>query len=343
MGTRRRAVIPLVSVLVPVRNEVDELAGCLDSLARQSLPLSRVEVLVADGSDRPIPDAVVSAYPGRVTVLPNPARRMTTGLNQIAARARGTYLAIVSAHSTLPPDYLESAVRVIEETGAANVGGRIWKVAHTSWGRAIAAATSSPLAVGNAVQHHGAKPQPADSAFPGFIERQAFEKIGGFDVRLACNEDDEFNARLRSSGRVVWYEPSLVVSYHPRERLGDLFAQYFRYGRWKPAVARLGSPGYLRWRHVVPTVAVLTAAAAPGLIQLLPASRIPLLALGSTYLGLAVAEGWRMGRRHGASPWRTAATFPVVHVAYGAGFLRGLVDRGLPDEPGFTTSTGTRP
>ena len=39
-----------------------------------------------------------------------------------------------------------------------------------------------------------------------------------------------------------------------------------------------------------------------------------------------------MGRRYGSNALRTALVFPVVHAAYGLGFLRGLLDRGLPKE-----------
>lgn len=334
---------PVISVLVPVRNEGDDLIECLASLARQSIPLENVEILIADGSDEAIPREILAAYPGSLSVVPNPARLMTVGLNLIAARAGGAYLAIVSAHSAVPPDYLRDALGAIEATGAANIGGRIVKVARSSWGRAIAAATSSPLAVGDAIQHYGTRPRPTDSAFPGFIERRAFDAIGGFDERLACNEDDEFNARLRASGRAVWYEPRLVVTYRPRERMSALFAQYYRYGRWKLAIARLGRRGYLRWRHLVPSATVVLAASVPLSILFVPPLGVLLALLGVVYVALAALEGLRMARRFDASPWKTALVFPVVHAAYGIGFLRGLIDRGLPVERAISRTVVSKP
>jgi succinoglycan biosynthesis protein ExoA len=322
---------PFVSVLLPVRGESHELAECLASLARQTYPRDRFEVLIADASDRPI-DPAILPHGIDVHVYPNEARVMSPGLNMAAGHARGEYLAIVSAHSYLPDAYFERMLATARATGAANVGTRVRKVAGSAWGLAIAAATSSPFGVGSSIQHHGAEAGPADSAFPGFIARPMFEKLGGFNAALACNEDDEFNARVRAAGGLVWYEPAVTVAYRPRETLLGLYRQHFRYGRWKVAVARLGVPGYLRPRHAIPSLVVVGAVGGPLLSVLWRPFAIPTALAALAYLALALVEGRRMGRRHGAATWRTALVFPVVHAGYGIGFLRGLLDRGLPRE-----------
>lgn len=323
--------LPFVSILLPVRGEQEELAACLASIAAQTYPRDRFEVLVADASDTPVPPSILPAGVD-ARVIPNPERLMTHGLNRVAREARGAYLAIVSAHSALPADYLELMVTSALATGAANTGTRIRKVATSAWGRSIAAATSSPLGVGGSIQHHGSTAGPADSAFPGFIERQAFDTLGGFNTDLACNEDDEFNARLRALGREVWFEPAVEVDYHPRETPSAVFRQYFRYGRWKVAVARLGIPGYLRVRHTIPALAVGAGGALAIASLWRRALLAPLAALGATYGALAILGARRVAAEHGAPTLRTAAVFPVLHAAYGLGFLRGLLDRGLPRE-----------
>jgi succinoglycan biosynthesis protein ExoA len=323
--------LPYISVLLPARNEGSDLAACLESLAAQTYPLDRFEVIIADGSDSPIP---LTDLPDEldVRILRNPERVMSRGLNLAARAARGERFAIVSAHSWLPPDYLLQMYATARDSGAANVGSRVKKAARSAWGRAIAAATSSRLGVGGSIQHFGSVAGRADSAFPGFIDRAAFDAVGGFNGELACNEDDEFNARLRAAGYIVWYDPAVEVSYRPRETLAGVFRQYFRYGRWKVAVARTGLPGYLRLRHAMPAAAVLTGGLlAVGSIRR-RGLRLPLVGLTVLYGFLAGAEGRRLAPAQNAVPWRVAATFPVIHTAYGLGFLRGLLDSGMPDE-----------
>jgi cellulose synthase/poly-beta-1,6-N-acetylglucosamine synthase-like glycosyltransferase len=322
---------PFISVLLPVRGESQELDECLASLARQTYPRGRLEILIADASDTPIDPSILPAgLNGHI--YPNPARVMSPGLNMLVGHARGDYLSIVSAHSYLPDGYFERMVSTARATGAANVGTRILKVARSKWGRAIAAATTSPFGVGSSKQHHSATAGPADSAFPGFIKRGTFDELGGFNTALACNEDDEFNARVRAAGGIVWYESAVEVAYRPRETLRGLFRQQFRYGRWKVAVARLGVPDYLRIRHAIPSLVVVGAVLGPIVSVIWLPFAIPTGLAGLAYCGLALSEGRRMSRGYQAGWLRTAVVFPVVHAGYGLGFLRGLLDHGLPRE-----------
>lgn len=341
-GPNDRVTRPFVSVLLPVRNETVDLAECLASLAEQTYPAELTEIVIADASDNPLDPIHLQAGPRRITVLRNERIIMAPGLNMAAERARGDYLAIVSAHSVLPRDYLERMVDAAGRTSAANVGGRSVKAGRSAWGNAVAAASSSPFAVGDAAQHFGSRPGPLDSAFPGFIARRAFDRIGGFNPHLACNEDDEFNARLRASGEVVWYEPTVEVLYRSRDSLRGLWRQYYRYGRWKLAIARMGVSGYLRWHHYVPALALALVAATPLLGWLSPYLAAPTLILGVAYLILSFAEAWRLSRLHRASVLRTWLVFPILHAAYGTGFLRGVFDAALPTERGVSPPTSAR-
>jgi GT2 family glycosyltransferase len=328
---------PLISVLIAVRGESTELVECLASLSAQTYPHDRFEVLLAAASDKPIDPASLPRDID-VHVYPNAALFMGPGVNMVAGHARGEYVAIPSAHSSLPPEYLERMVATTLASGATNVGARIRKVAHSAWGRAIAAATSSPFGVGSSVQHHGTHAGPAESAFPTFMPRSRFLELGGFDARLSYNQDDDFNARLRASGGLVWYEPGVEVVYHPRETIRTLFRQQFRYGRWKVAVARLGVPGYMRPRHAVPSLVVVGAVAGPVASIVWRPLAIPMAIVAVLYCAIAVVEGRRMSRDYAAATWRTTLVFPVIHAAYGLGFLRGLLDRGLPHEGGATAA-----
>jgi succinoglycan biosynthesis protein ExoA len=322
---------PFISVLIPVRGETEEFVECLGSLSRQTYPHDRFEVLVADASAVPIDAAIM---PGDLDAYryPNPGRTKSRGINMLASYSRGDYLAFVDAHSWVPDDYLERMVAVSGTIGAANVGTKYRKIGRGPWGRAVAAATTSPLGVGASVQHYGDKPCATDSAFPGFVSRATFDRVGGLNGDLACNEDDEFNARVRAAGGLIWYDPSFEVTYRPRETVSGVFRQHYRYGRWKIAVARLGVPDYLRLRHAVPSLVVAGAVAGPVLSLVWLPFAIPTALAAAAYCGLAIEEGRRMGRRNGANALRTAAVFPIVHAGYGLGFLRGLLDQGLPNE-----------
>jgi hypothetical protein len=171
-----------------------------------------------------------------------------------------------------------------------------------------------------------------------------FERLGGFNTALACNEDDEFNARVRAAGGLVWYDPGVEVMYRPRETLGGLFRQYFRYGRWKVAVTRLGLPAYLRVHHAIPSLAIAGAIVGVVASVIWRPMAIPTAGAAIAYCAIAIYTGRKMAAEHDSRTWRTVLVFPVVHAAYGLGFIRGLLDRGLPNEGHKpTTQAQSRP
>src|SRR5262249_21463632 len=88
----QNAVLPLISVLVPVRNEAAFIRRTLDQLLAQDYDPQRYEVLVADGRSTDATPALVrelaAAHP-QVRLLDNPKHWSSAGRNRAARAARG--------------------------------------------------------------------------------------------------------------------------------------------------------------------------------------------------------------------------------------------------------------
>lgn len=81
----------------------------------------------------------------------------------------------------MPSDYLRIAVETLEETGADNVGGIMAAEGETPWEKAVAAAMTSKIGVGNARFHTGGESGPADTVYLGVFRRSALERVQGYD------------------------------------------------------------------------------------------------------------------------------------------------------------------
>src|SRR5690606_8696725 len=158
-------------------------------------------------------------------------------LNAALRASRGEVVARVDGHSLIPPGYLRRAVEVLLETGADNVVGVQEAVGVTPFEQAVAAAMSSRFGVGDARFHYGGHAGPADTVYLGTFRRSALERVGGYDEALPRAQDADLNHRIRASGGIVWFEPTLRVRYHPRSTLGALARQYFTSGQWRRRVA----------------------------------------------------------------------------------------------------------
>lgn len=315
-----RAGGDLVTVAIPALEEAGFIADCLDSVLAQTHRL--LQVIVVAGPSRDATAEIVRRYTEadrRIRMLHNPDRNISRSLNLALAAARGRWFVRIDAHSTVPSDYICRIVAHLETGRWAGVGGRKDGVARTAGGRAVAAAMASRFGVGDSVYHYGTDAAPVDHVPFGAYPTDLVRSLGGWDENLSANEDFEFDCRLRECGHTLIFDPAIRIRWHCRESPRELFCQYRRYGRSKPAVALL-HPGSFRLRHVVP----------PGLVAswmlatlLIPYSAALAAAVAAPYLlALPVAvTAVPSGGANAGLRLRLAASFAAMHLGWGLGFL----------------------
>lgn len=317
--------VPVVSVVVPVREDADDIGAAVASILAQE-GVGDVEVLVAVGPSADGTAEVVArlaARDPRVHVIENPAGSAAAGLNLALRASRADVVARVDARSILPPGYLSRAVETLHRTGAGNVGGRQEPVGRTPIERAIAVALRSRAGSGGARYRVGGGEGPVDTVYLGVFRRAALEQVGGFDESLDRNQDYELNWRLRQHGWQVWFDPMLSVTYRPRPTVAALARQYWWFGRWKRVVLRR-HPGSARARQLAPPA--VTAAVVIGLAAA-PWRRRALVVPGAYLAGVTIT-GLAAGSREAPSVrLRVPVVTATMHLAWGAGFLWPQVQR----------------
>lgn len=318
---------PVVTVIVPCRNEERFIAGCLDSILASTYPREALEVLVVDGRSDDGTRSILADYVARhpiVRMLDNPRRIQPVALNIGIGAARGEILVRMDAHVVYPPNYITDLVAALLETGAGNVGGVLVTVPanETAMARAIAVAMSHPFGVGNSLFRIGVrKPHWVDTVAFFCCRRETFERVGLFDED-ALDEDSDFNARLIQSGGRILLVPNVVCRYYARGSLRHIARMAYQYGYSKPFVIRkLGHVKTLR--QLVPPGFVFTLAATAILSLWMHAARLLFATTVAAYLLPVLACSLSIARKSG---WRTAAAlplvFPVLHLSYGFGFLK---------------------
>lgn len=233
---------PLVSVVIPARDEASVIGRCLAHVLAQDWPDERLEVLVVDGgSTDGTGEVALAALEGhglaRAEVVPNPAGTTPSNLNAGLAVAEGDYVVRVDARSFVPPDYVRRCVELLATrddvvvTGGAQVAVSRGSDA-TSIG--IARALNNRYAMGGSAYRSG-RDGPADTVYLGAFRTEDLRRVGGWSTEWLTNQDYELNRRIARDGRLVWVQSSLEVGYLPRPSLRALWQQYRRFGRWKAA------------------------------------------------------------------------------------------------------------
>jgi cellulose synthase/poly-beta-1,6-N-acetylglucosamine synthase-like glycosyltransferase len=321
---------PLITVIMPIRNEAGFIGRSLGAVLAQDYPRDRMEVLIADGMStdgtRDVIACLAEAYPGiRVTVLDNPGKIVPTGMNAALARAQGEIIVRVDGHTIVAPDYVSECIAALERSGASNVGGRMDPVSEGRFGQATALATSSFFGVGGARFHYSDHEELVDTVYMGAWPRGVFQRIGFFDEELVRNQDDELNYRLRSQGGKILLSPRIKSRYYNRSTNHALWRQYLQYGYWKVRVMQK-HPLQMRPRQFVPPLFVSTLLFSSLAAPFFAIGKWMFLLIAVSYVIANLAVSVAIARNRS---WRLLpllpVTFVILHVAYGFGFLMGLV------------------
>ncbi|MER6481156.1 glycosyltransferase family 2 protein [Streptomyces filamentosus] len=311
---------PPVSVIMPVLDEERHLRSAVRHILEQEYD-GEMEVVIALGPSRDRTDEIAAELvreDPRVRTVPNPTGRTPAALNAAVKASRHPVVVRVDGHGMLSPDYVATAVRLLEETGAQNVGGVMHAEGENAWEEAVAAAMTSKIGVGNAAFHTGGAAGPADTVYLGVFRREALEQQGGYNVEFVRAQDWELNFRIRRAGGLIWFSPDLRVRYRPRPTVRALAKQYKDYGRWRRVVGRY-HPGSLGLRYLAPPAALCALAAG----TLVGVALTPLgLLVPAGYLAAITAGSLPAGR--GLSP-KARARIPLalatMHLSWGFGFL----------------------
>ena len=324
------AVSPFVSVVMPVRNEAAFLSLSLDSLLANDYSPEMFEVIVVDGMSSDGSQQIVEAYSRRhprVKYIQNPGRIVATGLNLAIQAAQGEIIVRADSHTRYEPDYIRQCVALLNETGAANVGGAQRSSGTTFIGSAVALATTSKFGAGNAKFRYSTDEQWVDTVYLGAWRKETLVRLGGFDEGLVVNQDYELNYRIRQAGGRILLSPRIRCEYFVRPSMRSFAKQYFRYGLWKINTLVL-HPYSLKWRQLA--APLLTAGILISL--LLAATTSPLwLALPIVYGSACVLASWlALDDRRSPLFFVMPLVFVVLHLSWGAGFWCGLVRFGIP-------------
>jgi glycosyltransferase involved in cell wall biosynthesis len=296
---------------MPVRNEEKYLASAVESVFAQVAP-GKTELILAIAPSldktRAIAEELQSKFKN-LKIVDNSSGDTASGLNLAIAAASYDVIVRVDAHSQLTENYLKTALEVLSETGAANVGGRMHAVGVSPLQQAVAFGYNNRVGLGGGSFHVGGKAGAVETVYLGVFQKSWLQRVGGFDPKWVRGQDWELNQRIRAAGGVVWFDPRLVVNYFPRSSLSALARQFYQTGVWRGALTRQ-APFQSSIRYWIPPLFVV--AALFGFPLWLYLLFIGLIAFNA----LELPNGVKL---------RVLLVLPTMHFSWGIGFWVGLI------------------
>ena len=199
---------PRVSIVIPARNEERYVAAALASIAAQTVPLERLEVIVVvNGSIDRTADLVREtrqALPRlEIRVVDDPVAGVSRAKNLGAKAGNGELLIFLDADSRMAPDLVDRILAAWAEgeragsvTICADDGDAIDRgfFRLLEWGKRLFGIHANML----------------------YCSRAAFESIGAFDVALHQAEDRDLLVRLTRSGMRLGRVTDSAIYTSPR-------------------------------------------------------------------------------------------------------------------------------
>jgi glycosyltransferase involved in cell wall biosynthesis len=323
-----------VSVLIPCRNEVQNIEECLNHIFNFDPPNGGFEVIVIDGMStdgtREILMRLKEQYP-QMVLIDNPKRTVSYGMNLGIQRAKGEYIVRTDTRCIHPKSYLSDLIELSERTGADNVGGVLVPISGETYvQKSIARAYESRIAMGGALRDRGDFVGETDTVYGGCFKRQRLLEIGMYDEEMVRNQDDELSFRLRERGGKIIQDGRIKVQYWPRRFYWQLFKQFMQYGYWKVMVIKK-HPQQASLRHFLP-VALVLGFITLGMIALFNAQALTGIGIYSMSYFLAIGlESLRSAYRSSLALWpgMVFAIF-LIHISFGIGFIMAIIGRFFP-------------
>lgn len=319
-----------LSVVIPCRNERAYIRECVEAIYNCSLPDDcEMRVFVVDGkSDDGTLDEVHKLQQEfrSLEVVENTLQLTPYAFNLgIYAGGKTDFVQIVGARHILSKEYLKRSMEIMQQDSSVwCIGGRVENVYLNNKGRIISKAMGSAFGMGlgnfRTLQASGF----TDTVGTPMYRYEVFEQIGFFDEVLVRNQDDDFNFRVTQAGGKIFYCHEISIRYYVRGNMKNLWKQFQQYGYWKVFVNRKHK-AVTTMRQLVPPAFVLFLITVPFTFLIHPWLGLSATAAISFYTLIGLLVAFRTADHKSEVPelW---LVFPVLHISYGWGYLRGIIE-----------------
>jgi glycosyltransferase involved in cell wall biosynthesis len=201
---------PVVSVIVPARNEEACLARCLESLVHQTG--IAFEIIIVDDASTDRTAEIARSFKNLIVISAPPLPENWTGKNNAMSTgekvARGKWLLFTDADTVHKPGSLTRAVAEAEQHGVALLSYSPEQEVRTFWEKAVMPVIFAELAATYPSKKVN-DPTSAVAAANGqylLISREAYDAVGGHTKIAGDLLEDVAMARLvKHSGRKIFF------------------------------------------------------------------------------------------------------------------------------------------
>jgi GT2 family glycosyltransferase len=292
--------------------------------------MDKIEIVIAMGKSSDQTNDIVEEYAKKhhnIMIIDNPTGNTSTGRKLCVEKANGDMVMNYSGHVTAEKNLLSVLALQLQDSpsdiagvGCSNISPRKQKYI----GQVTGVVFSSYMGGRSFFSQNATYPEEKFVDHISFCcyRKEYVLQVGNFDPDFWCGQDYELDIRIRKAGYKLLYTPKTKVYHFKRETIRSLGRQMYRYGIARAKMVKK-HPDSLRVFHLfgpgfiigIIVCVILT------ILRILPIWFLPGLAL--VYVLLSLMSAAQVSRKP-SLVIGSIVFYLLVHIGYGAGFIRGI-------------------
>lgn len=317
--------LPVVSIVIPCRNEEKHIANAIQSVLNNDYPNDLIEIIVVDGMSDDSSRSIVSELAKlhtNIILLENSQKITPVAFNIGIRAAKGEYIQIVNARHTLSENYISTCVNILLQNNSIGcIGGSAKLTYVNSQEKYISLAYQSWYGLGFGNIYTIKNSAFTDTAAAPIYPKKTLFDIGLFDESLIRNQDDELSFRLSKSNYKIYTTTETSSYYLVRSTIQDVFKQFFQYGYWKVFVMKKHH-ALTTLRQIFPILFIIFLVLGFPVFHYIKLEQIYLAVL---FLYVIIGLIFNAGKTI-AEKVQVFKMIITIHFAYGIGYCNGVID-----------------
>jgi len=350
---------PFVSIVLAVRNEEISIKRCIDAILNQDYPQERYEILVIDGESedktRDIVLNLIKSNKNRIKLLNNLEKSASAGRNKGILESKGELIGILHGRGIVNESWISILSQILMENdkdvaAAGCIALNADQTAITTAEDVVINSTLGGFRMATSQIVSKDKKEEvfeAESIGVSLYKKSVLLEVGLYDKELFSGEDYELNYRIRKKYKILG-STNATINYYRRKKLRSYYSRLYNFGQGRACIIKKHKDSF-KFLYLVPSFFTIFTIFF-GLFNLFTLAfnvffnfylfgfirlfnftldtifqvfYVLIIGLYFLIISIYILKSFKkFNNRKGSLV--LFIIFPIHHIAYGLGFLRGL-------------------
>ena len=319
-----------ITIMIVARNEELNLSYLLNDIMNQTYSHNLIDIILVDSMSEDNTRKIMENYQtisdfNILLILENSEKILAAGWNLAIQNSKTDLVVRIDAHASIPKDFIEKNIKVIEKGERASGGSRPNILApkdENRWQKLLLEAEASIFGSSIAPYRNSKESKYVKSIFHGVYERSIFSEIGLLNTKLGRTEDNDIHYRMRKAGVKLSYNPEIISFQYVRSSLRKMIKQKYSNGYWIGLTMAV-QPKCFSFYHFIPLFFLLSLIFSGLVFTCFPWLLVIILGLYISLLSVITLKITITNKRiiYLMLPF----IIFLLHISYGMGTLHGLM------------------